>query len=789
MSKKTFRGLNSLSTRILLNFLLMLTLVVIVTLYTVQRATYTHSTGQLASYAQTSASVVQDKIQNRSNALSETLNTISKDFSFKQLVATSKDDTASLLAALVNFQTRAGADIAWVQDKSGKTVTSNPAKPEQDLNVDARRFVSEEINWLRLDDTFYLVRSTPIKFVESSRKINGWALGINAKSLINARLASLTDLEISLMFFGSENIMVATTHEENVANKLLKQNLSVEAGLHSMQGELSNWIYAASEMGMWQNKPMELVLGTVEDKAYLSYNSLLGQLILILAIAAFMALVAAALLSNGITRPVTKLVEVTDQIRQGDYVEKFPRASTYEVNSLSSAISSMQEGIKEREAEIQHLAYFDNLTSLPNRNQFKNHLSELIAQRDGAEQEEQEIAIIMMDLDRFKEINDTVGHESGDQLLIEIAKRLKSSAHEGMFIAHTGGDEFAVVIENTQGQRPEAIADNFVSLFDRPYTIEKLSLDVDVSMGIAVYPKDATNTEGLLQCADIALYSCKDKHYSYAIYRSELNKHSVQRLSLMSELRGALAEGQLQLYYQPKLAIKERKITTVECLIRWIHPVHGFIPPDEFIPLAEQTGAIRDVTHWALTTAFKQYKAWQEMGLEIGLAVNISAIDLVDMKLPTFVAELMSEYDADTSMLTLEVTESAVMSDPESALKALNTLRRMGITLSIDDFGTGYSSMAQLKKMPVDELKIDKAFVLDLAKNEDDQIMVKTFMSLAINLGLNTVAEGVEDCPTLKFLEEIGCTKAQGFYLSRPLPADKFNEWIQSYDVNTCLSE
>ena len=555
------------------------------------------------------------------------------------------------------------------------------------------------------------------------------------KSLFNERLESLTDLDISLLFLNSdadrEHQVAATTLEDSIISGLKTQSLDTSAGLHSMSGELSNIIYDTSGLGVWQGKPMDLVLSTMEDKAYLSYNSLLGQLILILVIAAVMAMVAAMLLSNGITRPVTKLVEVADKIRQASYLDKFPRAKTYEVESLSSAISSMQEGIKEREAEIQHLAYFDSLTALPNRNRFKNHLTKLIS-----ENKEREFAIVMMDLDRFKEINDTVGHESGDQLLIEIAKRLKGFAYQGVFISHLGADEFAIVVEDTDGQNPEAIADNFGSLFDRAYTIEKLSLDVDVSMGIAFYPKDATDTEGLLQCADIALYSCKDKHHPYAAYKPELNKHSVQRLSLMSELRGALAEGQLQLFYQPKLAINERKITTVKCLIRWFHPVHGFIPPDEFIPLAEQTGAIRDVTHWALTTAFKQYKEWQDIGLEIGVAVNISAIDLIDMKLPIFVAELMSEYNADTSMLTLEVTESAVMSDPESALKALNTLRRMGITLSIDDFGTGYSSMAQLKKMPVDELKIDKAFVLDLANNEDDQIIVRTFMSLAQNLGL-----------------------------------------------------
>ncbi|WP_338291820.1 putative bifunctional diguanylate cyclase/phosphodiesterase [Planctobacterium marinum] len=780
MTSTSFNGFNSLRTRILLNFLLMLTLVVLVTLYTVQSATYKHSTGQLMSYAQTSASVVQDKIENRSISLRDALNTLSKDFSFKQLIATSEDDTASLLSALENFQARAGADIAWVQDKDGRNIVSSPVLPSQDLNIDAANFLPDGIHWHSVEGTVYLVRSMPVKFVESSRNINAWVfMGIKAENLFNERLISLTEMNMSLIFIGAENRLVATTHAAEEAEFLVQQTILVNGELNQFSDELSQWIYIASELGRWRDMPMELVLSTVEDKAYLSYNSLLGQLIFILVIAAVMALVAAALLSNGITRPVTRLVDVANKIRQGKYVEEFPKASTNEVESLSGAIHSMQEGIKKREEEIQYLAYYDSLTHLPNRNQFKNHLAENIAAHP-----DRQLAVLMMDLDRFKEINDTIGHEAGDQLLKEIANRLKAFAYDGVFIAHIGGDEFAIVVEDITGRDPKAVAENFSGLFDRPFVIEQLSLDVDISMGIATYPQDAQSSEGLLQCADIALYSCKGKHFPYAIYQDSLNKYSVQRLSLMSELRGALAEGQLQLFYQPKLAISERKITTVECLIRWIHPVHGFIPPDEFIPLAEQTGAIRDVTHWGLRVAFKQYKQWQELGYDIGMAVNISAIDLVDMQLPTYVAELMSEFDVDNTMLTLEVTESAVMSDPESALKALNTLRRMGITLSIDDFGTGYSSMAQLKKMPVDELKIDKAFVLDLAKSEDDKIMVRTLMSLAQNLGLKTVAEGVEDGETLKFLQEVGCTKAQGFYMSRPLPADKFNDWLKDFNAD-----
>ena len=388
----------------------------------------------------------------------------------------------------------------------------------------------------------------------------------------------------------------------------------------------------------------------------------------------------------------------------------------------------------------------------------------------------------MLDIDRFKDINDTVGHETGDLLIQQIAKRIAAFDEVPAFLARLGGDEFGMVLKFEGNQNLESLVHRIACIFDQPFSISGLVLDVDCSIGASVFPDDAATSSGLMQCADIALYSCKGTHHHYAIYKPELNKHSVQRLNLMSELKGALQEGQLQLYYQPKLSLQAQKITSVECLIRWIHPEHGFIPPDEFIPLAEQTGAIRHVTHWGLRTALQQQKQWRQQGHNLTVAVNISAIDLIDMALPTFVSNLLSEFGSEPDMLTLEVTESAIMADPESALSALNTLKRMGIKLSIDDFGTGYSSMAQLKGMPVHELKIDKAFVLELAKSQDDKVMVNTMVSLAKNLSLETVAEGVEDEETLDYLREIGCTKAQGFHLSRPLPADQFDEWLTGFN-------
>lgn len=768
---------SSLRNRMLSIFLLLLGVIVAVTLYTVQNATYRHSTGQVLAHSSTSASVVKDKIENQVSSLANTLDTLSKDFSIKQLVAGAKKDSASLRSALLNHQRRVMSDLTWVLDPQGNVLAASTDKATEALSVTPITFEPNTIHWAKVGDEFYLTKSAPVKFVESSRRINAWILmGINATRLINPQLEKLTDRQVNLFMQEGKLQILATTMGKKRVQGVQQHELSLNAGLHQLQVGESNLIYTTTRLGLWDETPLYLLLSTEENKAYLSYNSLLGQLIGLLLIAALMALVAAMLMSKGITGPIIELVKAARKIRQGEYVETFPTSSTNEVSTLSLAVSDMQQGIKQREQEINQLAFFDELTSLPNRTQFTTHLQQLIESSPDSK-----IAVLMMDIDRFKDINDTVGHEVGDLLIKEIAKRLTTLTNETLFCARIGGDEFGIVIRDFGENRPESLADNIAVLFERPFHIEQLILDIDASMGIAVYPYDSPDVPGLIQCADIALYSCKGKHYSYAVYKPELNKHSVQRLSLMSELRGALAESQLQLYYQPKLSFAENRITTVECLIRWIHPTHGFINPDDFIPLAEQTGAIRDVTSWALRVALKQQKTWRENGHDIGVAVNISAIDLVDMKLPAYVSELMSEFGTQQGKLTLEVTESAIMSDPENALKALKTLQRMGIILSIDDFGTGYSSMEQLKKMPVDELKIDKAFVLDVANNTDDQIMVKTMVSLAQNLSLTTVAEGVEDKESLDFLASIGCTKAQGFYLSKPVPAAQFDEWHENF--------
>jgi diguanylate cyclase (GGDEF)-like protein len=770
----------------LLIFLVLLVTIVAVTLFTVIKTTFKHSTQQVLEHAQTSNSVIQDKINNQAQTLGSALQTIAKDFSTKSLIAGGLDDSASLISALQNHQRRVASDITWVLDGNNQFVASTTKQQFSDYQINGMEYSEGTLRFTQIGDHYYLVKSAPVKFVETSSNVNAWIfMGIDAEALFSEAFVELTNMQVNLVMpNNNSNTLLGSTLPDDLQNGLAKTPIQFNPGLNEFSILRQDFIYTTSQLGLLRGTPLFLVLLTDYEKAYISYNALLFQLIGLLLIAAIMALGTAMLLSAGITKPVAALAEIANKISGGTYVETIPKSDITEICYLSNAVDDMQESIKKREAEVHQLAYFDELTHLPNRLQFVEHFETLIQSHQN-----KSFAVLMMDLDRFREINDTMGHETGDKLLTEVAKRLRTFVMQDAFYARLGGDEFGIIFEQMSGIDPTFLAQGVAKLFEQPFVLEQLIVDVDTSIGVALYPEDGKSVQGLMQCADIALYTCKGKHDDFAIYQAEMNKYSMQRLNLMHELKGALAEGQLELYYQPKLSIHNNRIETVECLIRWTHPEHGFIPPDAFIPLAEQTGAIREVTYWVLQQALSQQQEWKREGIDLDLAVNISALDLVDMKLPAYVAELMTDCDCNPNSLTLEVTESAIMSDPQSALKALNTLRRMGIIISIDDFGTGYSSMAQLKKMPVQELKIDKAFVLDLASSKDDQVMVKTLISLAQNLSLQTVAEGVEDAESQAVLAEFGCTKIQGYHLSRPLNADSFKAWLTSSPYHTSASQ
>jgi diguanylate cyclase (GGDEF)-like protein len=425
----------------------------------------------------------------------------------------------------------------------------------------------------------------------------------------------------------------------------------------------------------------------------------------------------------------------------------------------------------------QHQALHDALTGLPNRELFRDRIDQAV----NASRRSGETAVVMiMDLDHFKEINDTLGHHMGDLLLQEVSRRLRRALRESDTVARLGGDEFGVLLPRVDNDGDAAtVAQNLLVHLREPFVLEGMRLEIDASIGIAMHPLHGEDNETLQQRADIAMYSAKQSGRGFAIFEPELDRHSPRRLALAGGMRQAINEGQIQLYYQPKAELRTGRIMGAEALARWDHPEFGIVGPSEFVPIAEQTGLITPLTSWVLDAAISQVRKWKDAGLELSVAVNLSARSFLDTQLAVELPRLLAKHDVEAELLELEITESMLMTDPARAEATLTRLSRIGLTLSVDDFGTGYSSLANLKRLPVDVIKIDKSFVMEMAVDASDAAIVRSTIDLAHNLGLRVVAEGVESEDAWRHLETLGCDFAQGYYLSRPLPAEAATRMIR----------
>jgi diguanylate cyclase (GGDEF)-like protein/PAS domain S-box-containing protein len=432
---------------------------------------------------------------------------------------------------------------------------------------------------------------------------------------------------------------------------------------------------------------------------------------------------------------------------------------------------------KKMEEMVQAMAFYDSLTELPNRNMLYDRLLNFI--RVDAN-EGKPMALLLLDLDHFKEINDTMGHHRGDLLLKEVGARLKSVLFGSDIVARLGGDEFAILLPKLANPEDIKVVIQKVQDSLQPsFMIEDIPIAVEASIGVALYPDHGENPDSLLQRADIAMYTAKGTGSGYVIYENKHDEHSPRRLALMGELRRAIDQNQLLLHYQPKISFKTHHAMGVEALIRWQHPEYGFVPPDQFILPAEQTGLIHPLTRWVLKAALLQCQVWYQEGLKIPVSVNLSARNLHNAQLADYLADLLRDSGARPEQLELEITESAIMADPQRALDAISRLRAMGLRFALDDFGIGYSSLAYLKKLPVDTIKIDKSFVIDMEKDQDDILIVLSTINLAHNLGLKVIAEGVETEKIWDRLFAFGCDAAQGYYMSRPLPAADVTRWLK----------
>jgi diguanylate cyclase (GGDEF)-like protein/PAS domain S-box-containing protein len=447
---------------------------------------------------------------------------------------------------------------------------------------------------------------------------------------------------------------------------------------------------------------------------------------------------------------------------------------------------SMVEDITERklyEERLRHQALHDSLTDLPNRTLLLDRLQQAVL---ATGRDQSSTALLLLDLDHFKEINDAFGHQYGDICLQQISTRLQGTLRESDTVARLGGDEFAVLLPSTDEQGAILAADKVLSALSAPLTLFEQSFVVGVSIGIVLCPRHGRDAFTLLQRADIAMYGAKRTHSSYAIYASEQDRQGPRQLALMGELHHALEHGQLVLHYQPIVDLISRDCVSAEALVRWRHRGYGLLLPDQFIPLADHIGLIHNLGLWVMNAAMQQLRTWCEAGLEIGIAVNLSAQNLHD---PTFLArlrELLEQYEVAPELLTLEMTETAIMADAEGALDILCHVHEMGVRISIDDFGTGYSSLAYLKRLPVDELKIDTSFIHELSGNEESAFIARSVIELGHNLGFQIVAEGVEDQATWNMLAAMRCDLAQGYLIGHPMPAGELPSYL--LDTNSALS-
>jgi len=427
--------------------------------------------------------------------------------------------------------------------------------------------------------------------------------------------------------------------------------------------------------------------------------------------------------------------------------------------------------------ELEHKALYDALTELPNRSLLQDRLAHAlkVAQRDASP-----LAVIMLDVVRLREINNLLGHQNGDLVLKEVVSRLQKGLCETDTLARFGGDEFVIVLPALDIRQVHLAAREIQIQFERPVIVEDTPLELEAAIGIACYPDHGDAPAILLQHADIAMRVAKNETSSFSIYDPHDDPFSVRRLKLHGELRQAINDKTLALYYQPKVNIKTGGVTSVEALARWPHPTEGMISPVDFIPMVEQSGLIRPFTLWVLEQAIEQSRRWTELGIDLTVAVNLSTRNLLDPGLADSIMKLLESHQVTPDRLTLEITETAVMSRPEQALKILTRLHAMGLKLSIDDFGTGYSSLAYLKRLPVAELKIDYSFVSGIIDDESDAVIVRSTIDLAHNLGLTVVAEGVEDKEILDLLSILRCDIGQGYYFSRPIPSEELEHWLNS---------
>ena len=767
--------LTSLQSRIFVFFLVLFIAIQGLTLGITYHTTLKQAQSSINAQLQVGQRVLSNEFESLSLYLLTSVDTIARDWAFRAAVG--QDDRSTLDSVVSNHSRRIGADMGMVFNIDGD-ITANTLQGKVDTLALQQLLTTEQpgqpfVFYLQRGQDYYFTVVAPVKAPVTL----GWVcMGYALNEGWVERLEQLTGLQISLLTAYADQLNVfASSLPLDVHPILNTLELDVMRDTLPITVEVITEPYLSLPSALPRSDnslPLYALLQQPLAQALQPFRNLWGQLTLVFVLGLLLSLLGAYLIARGITRPVRWLLEAARRISQGDYQAKLPAMGNSEVAELAQGFAQMQAAVADRERAIRYQAFHDPLTQLYNRSGFIEQLNKYIELAEP-------FAVITLDVTRFREINDTLGHKSGDRLLIAVSQRLQQRLPHKDILVRLGGDEFGIIISAANQRLIGGRLQMLQSIFDAPFQHDGFSLHLSCACGVAIYPEHDDTPVGLLRLSDIAMYQSKAKHQHAIIYTADADQHSVQRLSLMSELRQAIQEGQLVLYYQPQLSLPSQQVQQVECLVRWIHPVHGFIAPDDFISLAEQTGQIHYLTQWVLDTALAQVSVWRQQNWDIRVSVNLSALDLLHPQLIKHIETSLYMHQVSPQHVILEVTESALVEEPDKAILALQQLRDLGITLSVDDYGTGYSSLGQIKTLPVDELKIDKSFVIDFANNAADRAIVYSSIKLGHELGLKVVAEGVEDDTSLQQLMDAQCDLVQGYYISKPLPHTQLSDWFE----------
>ncbi|AKF50143.1 diguanylate cyclase/phosphodiesterase [Pseudomonas syringae pv. syringae HS191] len=769
--------------------LIVLLLIVVSAVYiAVKVATEEAVRTQAQAQLEVGSRVFERLIDLRGKRLRDTVQLVAADFGFRDAVASA--DSSTIRSVLLNHGKRINASDMFLLGMDGTVIASTVQKvPEGSRFVydqalrNAKRAGQSVLIVPGGGDPHLLVEATVLAPLPIGRVVMGFTID----SDIAEELRSLSGLEVSFLTVedGKNGDLISTQPEALHAGLIELMRSSSEGQMLLTEQSNLNFLSQTLMLANTSNGGDGQVIALLQsplDKAYQAFAPL-NQKIFWISMAALVAsLIGTLALARSVSLPVQVLATAAKRIGDGDYKTPVTLVRSDELGMLADAINTMQQGIAVREGQLAHNALHDNLTGLPNRALVMERLGSSIAA-------DRAVALLSLSVENLATVSESVSAEGVDQLLRQVGQRLQGNLRAGDTVARLGANEFLLLLllDNTASAGAVGMADAVQRLLSEPQRIDNHELELECCIGITVYPEHGDSAQELLNRAVIARKDAAFLPGRLQIYQDGRDLAHQRQITLIRDLRKAAQNGELMLHYQPKLDIRQGYVRQAEALLRWAHPQFGSVSPAEFIVLAERTGSIYLLTNWVIEEAMRQLAEWRKRGLVLQVSVNISADDLLGDDLVGYVVKLLKQYAVPAEQLLFEITESAVMSEPEKALIVLHRLRDCGISLSIDDFGTGYSSLAHLKRLPVQELKIDQSFVRNLDETSEDAVIVRSTIEMSHNLGLKVVAEGVEYQHSLDLLRRWHCDTAQGYLISRPLTASAFEAWIATYQASPGL--